>query len=150
MGKKRDKKGQPEENTGASSTWRYIYNPEGDAADLLAYPSALVEGRIAGKYLLSTEKLPDTVVVQGVKKQGILAGADIRVDRELAEKNGVEVATRPRSGRGGAKLAETVSLKELLTSSSKKFNAEDVEVDEPAVLLYTSGTTGRPKGVRRG
>jgi long-chain acyl-CoA synthetase len=69
------------------------------------------------------------------------------VDRQLAKKNGVEVATRPRSGRGGAKLAETVSFNELLTTSSKKFSADDVDLEEPAVLLYTSGTTGKPKGV---
>jgi len=64
---------------------RLIYNPDGDAADILAYPSALVEGRLAGKYLLSREKLPDTVVVQGVKRKGILAGADVRVDKESAK-----------------------------------------------------------------
>jgi len=147
MREKRGKKIKPEQNVDAPRTWRYIFNPDGDAADLLAYPSALVEGRIAGKYLLSTESLPDTVVVQGVKKKGILAGADVRVDRALAQENGVEVATRPRGGRGGAQLAETVSFYELLSSSSKKFSAVDVDLDEPAVLLYTSGTTGQPKGV---
>jgi long-chain acyl-CoA synthetase len=62
----RDRSAKPDDT--ASDRWRYIFNPDGDAADLLAYPSALVEGRIAGKYLLSREKLPDTVVVQGVKK----------------------------------------------------------------------------------
>jgi long-chain acyl-CoA synthetase len=141
----RDRSSKPDDDT--PDRWRCIFNPDGDAADLLAYPSALVEGRIAGKYLLSREKLPDTVVVQGVKKMGILAGADVRVDRQLAQKNGVEVAKRPRSGRGGAKLSETVSFIELLSTSSKRFVAEDVDLEEPAVLLYTSGTTGKPKGV---
>jgi len=126
---------------------RLIYNPDGDAADILAYPSALVEGRLAGKYLLSREKLPDTVVVQGVKRKGILAGADVRVDKESAKDHDIEVASYPRSGRGGAKQADTVSLKELMIKSSSKFEAEDVDLDETAVLLYTSGTTGKPKGV---
>jgi long-chain acyl-CoA synthetase len=127
--------------------WRLIYNPDGDAADILAYPSALVEGRLAGKYLLSREKLPDTVVVQGVKRKGILAGADVRVDKASAKEQDIEVASYPRSGRGGAKQADTVSLKELMIKSSSKFDAEDVDLDETAVLLYTSGTTGKPKGV---
>jgi len=128
--------------------WRLIFNPEGDTADLLAYPSALVEGRIAGKYLLSRDESPDTIVVQGVKKKGILAGADVQVDRVSAQENDVEVATYPRSGRGGAKLADTVSFQELMVKSSKNFTARDVNPEETAVLLYTSGTTGKPKGVR--
>ena len=128
--------------------WRLIFNPDGDAADLLAYPSSIVEGRIAGKYLLSSDNLPDTIVVQGIKKIGILAGADVRVDREAAQKNKIDIAKYPRSGRGGAKTADTVSFKELMLKSSKKFSAEDVDPDEPAVLLYTSGTTGKPKGVK--
>jgi long-chain acyl-CoA synthetase len=127
--------------------WRLIYNPDGDAADILAYPSALVEGRLAGKYLLSREKLPDTLIVQGVKKKGILAGADVRIDKESAKNHDIDVASYPRSGRGGAKQAETISLKELMIKSSRKFTAEEVDLDETAVLLYTSGTTGKPKGV---
>jgi len=144
---KKVQKGVEARDEGKINKWRFIFNPDGDAADLLAYPSALVEGRIAGKYMLSREELPNTVVVQGVKNKGILAGADVRVDKEYAKQNGVEVATYPRSGRGGARLAETTSLKELMINSSSTFESEDVDLDEPAVLLYTSGTTGKPKGV---
>lgn len=130
-----------------SEKWRLVFNPDGDAADMVAYASALVEGRIAGKYMLSTEKLPNTIVVQGVKQKGILAGADVDINKDTAKKYNITVANYPRSGRGGPRPVGTVNLSDLLKTSSRKFNAVETEPDAPAVLLYTSGTTGRPKGV---
>ena len=130
-----------------SDGWRLVYNPKGDAADILAYPSALAEGRIGGKYMLSKDQLPDTLVVQGVKRRGIIAGADVRIDKKAAEDAGIDVARAPRSGRRGAQPVDTISLSELMANASKKHTAESVEPDDPAVILYTSGTTGKPKGV---
>jgi long-chain acyl-CoA synthetase len=130
-----------------SRTWRLIKNPEGEAVDVLAYPSALIEGRIAGKYMLSNEKLPDTIVVQGFKSRGILAGADVEINREAAAKQGIGLARFPRSGRGGPKPVGTIDFSDLMKSASRKFKAADPAPEAPAVILYTSGTTGKPKGV---
>lgn len=129
------------------SDWRVIYNPGGDTADVVAYGAAVAEGRIAGKYQLSTTAVPDTVIVQRSTRQGIIAGADVRVDRDAARDAQIEVAQAPRQGRNSARAVGTVPLSELMAKGSRKHDAAPVEPDEPAVVLYTSGTTGNPKGV---
>lgn len=140
-------RGGPPGEPGKHPGWRLIWNPDGDAADILAYATGLAEGRIAGKYMLSGESLPDTVVIQGVKRKGIIAGADLNVDQDAAEKQQIDVARQPRSGRSGTDPVDTISLAEVMTRASDSFKAQAVDLDQPAVLLYTSGTTGKPKGV---
>ncbi len=127
--------------------WRLIYNPKGDAADVVSYGAALAEGRIVGKYQLSNEELSDAVVIQSVKRKSIVAGADVSVDRKRAAQENIDVAFAPRQGRRGAKPLGSVFLSELMSNASPRFDAEERDVDEPAALLYTSGTTGKPKGV---
>ncbi len=128
-------------------SWRLLHNDTARSVDLLAYPSALVEGRIAGKYMLSKEKLPDTLVIQTFAKRGILAGSDAEVDKAAASDHGIEVSKIPRSGRGGPKAVGTLDYSDLIKEASKKFTPAEREPDDPAIILYTSGTTGNPKGV---
>ncbi len=127
--------------------WRLIYNPDGDAADVVAHGAAVAEGRIAGKYQLSTITVPDTVIVQRSTTRGIIAGADVKVDRESAGSAGIQVAQAARQGRNSARAVGTMLLDEVMNSGSKSFKAVAVDEDDPAVVLYTSGTTGNPKGV---
>ncbi len=130
-----------------NTTLRLILNPKGEPVDVLAYPSALVEGRIAGKYMLSKEKLPDTLVIQGFSSKGIIAGADTEIDRETAKKEGVKLVKIPRSGRGGPVPVGTLDFSDLMKHASRKFRNAECDPEDPAVILYTSGTTGKPKGV---
>ncbi|MFP4409073.1 MAG: class I adenylate-forming enzyme family protein [Spirochaetaceae bacterium] len=131
----------------SGGAWRLIYNPEGDPADVVAYGAAVAEGRIAGKYQLSTVKVPNTVVVQRSRIPGIIVGADVKVDGAAAAAQGIAIARAPRQGRNAARTVGTINLNELMTRASKSFEAPEVGSDEPAVVLYTSGTTGNPKGV---
>ncbi len=127
--------------------WRLIYNTETDIADILAMPAAVAEGRIAGRYIMAAKATPDTVIIQKVKKRGILAGAEVTIDREEAEKRGIDVAVQPKAGRASTRPAETISLQEMMLKSSDSFEAEERSDDDLAALIYTSGTTGLPKGV---
>lgn len=132
---------------GLINTWREIFNPDGDALDIVAYGASVAEGRIAGKYQLSTIKVPPTLIVQRTTRPGIVAGADVKVDADAAAEAGIDVARTQRSGRNGARAVGTTNLATLMLSAPKSVEAEAVDPDEPAVLLYTSGTTGNPKGV---
>ncbi len=75
--------------TAEKDVWRFIYNPAGDVTDVVSYGAAVAEGRIAGKYQLSTTTVPDTVILQRSTKKGIVAGADVKIDRETASDAGI-------------------------------------------------------------
>jgi long-chain acyl-CoA synthetase len=126
--------------------WRLLLNPEAEAADLLAMPSAIAEARLAGRYILTQRPVPETIIIQRVLRKGLVAGTEVVVDREEAEKRGIDVAVQPRGGRRGARAAETISLQELMLKAKDKFKTADTPSDETAALIYTSGTTGDPKG----
>jgi long-chain acyl-CoA synthetase len=128
--------------------WRLIFKPDGDIADVMALPGAVVEGQIAGRYLLSSSVIPGTVIILGVSRKGILAGVDVAVDHKAASEHGVDVAYQPRSGRASLRPAETVNLEEIMLKASDEFVSVRTDPEDLACILYTSGTTGRPKGVK--
>ncbi len=128
-------------------TYRLIYNPKGDTTDVVALGAAVAEGRIAGKYQLSNTRVPDTLIVQMSTSKGIIAGADVNIDRDQAAGLGIQLAKAGRSGRNSARAVGTVPLSEVMTKGSRNYSAKEVKPDDPAVILYTSGTTGNPKGV---
>ncbi len=140
-------KDRPVSGAQGAGEWREIYNPDGDPADIVAYGAAMAEGRIAGKYQLSNVRVPNSVVIQRSKVPGIVAGADVLVDREAAEKHGVTVVKTQRAGRNSARTVGTLTLSELMMKAPRKLQTADTHPDDPAVLIYTSGTTGNPKGV---
>ena len=76
--------------------WRLIYTPEGDMADTVAYPAALITGKIIGA--------PNTLFICGFKKLGISLGyfqdVDTEVDVAKAEDLDVEIVRRLGVGGG--------------------------------------------------
>ena len=127
--------------------WRLIFKPHGDVADVMALPGAIVEGQIAGRYLLSSSITAGTVIVQGVSRKGILAGVDVAIDHEAASEHDVDVAYQPRSGRASLRPAETINFEEMMLEANDQFVSIPTRPEDLACILYTSGTTGRPKGV---
>ena len=126
--------------------WRLVLNPKAEAADLLAMPSAIAEARLAGRYILTNRPVPETFIIPRVQRKSLVAGAEVVIDREEAEKRGIDVAVRPRGGRRGARAAGTISLQELMLKAKDKFKSANSPSDDVAALIYTSGTTGDPKG----
>ncbi len=130
-----------------ADSWRLLYNDAADVADVLAMPSAVAEGKLAGRYIMAAKATPETIIIQKIVKRGILAGAEVSIDREEAEKQGIDVVMQSRAGRASSRPAETISLQEMMLKSSDEFQAVEREDDDLAALIYTSGTTGMPKGV---
>jgi long-chain acyl-CoA synthetase len=126
--------------------WRLILNTAAEASDLLAIPAAIAKARLVGRYIPTQRAVPETIIIQRFQRRGIVAGAEVVVDREEAEKRGIDVAVQPRGGRRGVRAAGTISLQELMFKAKDKFKTADSPSSEIAALIYTSGTTGDPKG----
>jgi len=127
--------------------WRLIYKPDADVADIHALPSAVIEGRIASKYLLSAREFKNTLIVLKMKNKGVLVGADVDVIEDEAKQRGIDVARAPRTGRAGIRPAQTISFEEMILNASDECPCEEAEPEDLACLVYTSGTVGKPKGV---
>jgi long-chain acyl-CoA synthetase len=126
--------------------WRLILNTEAEASDLFAIPAAIAKARLVGRYIPLQKVVPETIIIQRVQRRGIVAGAEVVVDREEAEKRGIDVAVQPKGGRRGVRAAGTISLQDLMFKAKDKFKTPDSPSNEIAALIYTSGTTGDPKG----
>lgn len=127
--------------------WRVIHNNEGEVADLMALPGAVAEARVASRFILGQKSIPETIILQKVKRKGILAGSEVIIDREEAEKKGIEIAVQSKTGRGGIRPSETISFQELMLKAKDQFISVDSSPNDMAALIYTSGTIGNPKGV---
>jgi long-chain acyl-CoA synthetase len=128
--------------------WRLISKPDADIADVMALPGAVVEGQIAGRYLLSSTVTGGTLIIHGVSRKGILAGVDVTVDDDAASEHDVDVAYQPRSGRANLRPAETINFEEMILNAKDAFVSVPTDPEDLSCILYTSGTTGRPKGVK--
>jgi len=109
-------------------------------------PGAVAESRIVSPFLMSAQA-QDTAIVQSIRRKGILAGVEVQIDLDGARKREIDVAAKPRSGRRGANLVGTISYRELASKASDKFCPHRANGEDVACMLYTSGTTARPKGV---
>lgn len=129
------------------SPWRLIFNKNATASDLVAYPASIVEGEVAGKYILSSKPFKNTLIMHEVNKPGLLIGTDVDCNYDEADKRGIDIAIRPRGGRSGIKPADAISYDELIMNADD--NIEDPISDEKNIsaIIYTSGTSGTPKGV---
>ena len=76
--------------------WRLIYTPEGDMANTVTHPAALITGKIIGA--------PNTILIGGFKKLGISLGyfqdIDTEVDVAKAEDLYIEIVRRLGVGGG--------------------------------------------------
>lgn len=76
---------------------------------------------------------PQVVVTEAPRAQAI---------RELRRSTTVD-----RIVCAGRAESDEIALQSLLLDDGRPLEAEETEADEPAFIVFTSGTTGRPKGI---
>lgn len=97
--------------------WRLIYNPEGDMAGTVAWPAALITGKMVGA--------PNTIFIGGFKKLGGSLGffqdIDTEVDIRKAEDLDVEIVRRLGVGGGTILVDPQGSMAMLMIFNADRY-----------------------------